>query len=134
MVLAMLDLRCHETFMLVGQRSQESQEERTELRNVRGVSVRLSRECRPQVTVEAPGVRHGASHSVVRDVGGTSRGTGVDQLVQPGGNLKGVISWKPGWGSVGHWEALCGKVAWKSARVNKGCHSRPFGYVQAGSF
>lgn len=50
---------------------------------------------------------------------------GVKQFVKYGGklnghhSLEGVFPWKPGPGDNGHWEALCMKVAWESARVNE---------------
>lgn len=65
------------------------------------------------------------THSAVTDTGGTSREMDVKQFVKYGGklnghhSLEGVFPWKPGQGDNGHWEALCMKVAWESARVNE---------------
>lgn len=58
------------------------------------------------------------THSAVRDVGGTSRETAVEQLVTCGGKLKGCGSLEAS--DSGHWEAMSVKVAWESARVNEG--------------
>lgn len=67
----------------------------------------------------------GASHIQLLQTGGTRREMGVKQFVKYGGklnghhSLEGVFPWKPGPGDNGHWEALCMKVAWESARVNE---------------